>query len=54
MEQRKAKCSRYGMFTGILYIGILGLVFGAVVHGVPAPIDIGDAALPDDEAEDAA
>ena len=29
MEQRKAKCSRYGMFTGILYIGILGLVFGA-------------------------
>ena len=31
MEQRKAKCSRYGMFTGILYIGILGLVFGAVL-----------------------
>ena len=26
MEQRKAKCSRYGMFTGIWNIGILGLV----------------------------
>lgn len=31
MEQRKAKCSRYGMFTGILYIGILGLVLGAAL-----------------------
>ena len=31
-----------------------GLVFGAVVHGHPAPIGIGDAALPDDDAEDAA
>ena len=29
MEQRKAKCSRYGMFTGIWNIGILGLVLGA-------------------------
>lgn len=33
---------------------VAGLVFGAVVHGVPAPIDIGDAAPPDDDVEDAA
>ena len=31
MEQRKAKCSRYGMFTGILHVGILGLVLGAAL-----------------------
>ena len=31
-----------------------GLVFGAVVHGHPSPIGIGDPALPDDDAEDAA
>jgi exodeoxyribonuclease V gamma subunit len=33
---------------------IAGLVFGAVVHGAPAPIEVGDAALPDDDGEDAA
>lgn len=29
MDQRKAKCGRYGMFTGILNVGLLGLVLGA-------------------------
>ena len=34
---------------------IAGIVFGAVVHGLPAPIELDGAALPgDDEAEDAA
>ena len=33
---------------------LAGLVFGAVVHGAAAPIDVGEAALPDDDAEDAA
>jgi hypothetical protein len=31
MDQRKAKCGRYGMFTGILNVGILGLVLGAAL-----------------------
>ena len=31
MDQRKAKCSRYGMFTGILNVGILGVVLGALL-----------------------
>ena len=33
---------------------ITGLVFGAVTRGEPAAIDIGDAEVPDDDAEDAA
>ena len=33
---------------------IAGIVFGAVGHGMPAPIDLGDAQAPDDTAEDAA
>ena len=32
---------------------IAGLVFGAVTRGEPAPIELGDANLPDDDAEDA-
>ena len=33
---------------------LAGIVFGAVVHGLPAPIELGEAALPGDDAEDAA
>ena len=33
---------------------ITGIVFGAVTRGEPAAIDIGDADVPDDDAEDAA
>ena len=33
---------------------ITGLVYGALVRGAPAPIDLGDARLPEDDAEDAA
>lgn len=33
---------------------VAGLVYGAVTEGAPAPIDIGDADAPDDDAEDAA
>lgn len=39
MDQRKAKCGRYGMFTGILNVGILGLVLGAVL-AVPFKPDV--------------
>ena len=31
MDQRKAKCGRYGMFTSILNVGIFGIVFGALL-----------------------
>ena len=30
---------------------VAGLVYGAVTEGAPAPIDIGDADAPDDDAE---
>ena len=33
---------------------IAGIVFGAVMHGSPAPIELGEVALPEDDAEDAA
>ncbi len=33
---------------------VTGLVFGALTAGTPAPIDIADAGLPEDDAEDAA
>ena len=34
MENRKAKCSGYGMFTGIFWVIALGIILG-VVLGVP-------------------
>ena len=34
MDKRKAKCSSYGMFTGIFGIVGLGIVFGALL-GIP-------------------
>ena len=34
MENRKAKCSGYGMFTGILWVIALGLILGVAI-GIP-------------------